>query len=288
MVKRLEEILEKENIEILQDVLWEIARRADGSLRDAISLLEQLLAFGGEITLESLERNFGILSRSEVMEKIPLFREGKWEEVFLWINSLKERGVMVPYLFEDLGEIFRRIWVFKLSSRADEIFGLSASEREFYHTESKHWDEDVLWSILNIVERRGDRIRMGSSPFRELEMFFWELKKKMSSELLSLEKRDFPTDEARSDEGKVKREVLKTEVTAKDVGTQKNDLEKLEEFLSKLKERKISLYTFMLEADRSIRDGKLRIEYPSELRFHYEQIRRPENMAILKDVLKEV
>jgi len=285
VVKRLEEILSKEGVKVPQEVLREVARRADGSLRDAISLLEQLLTFGGEVSLESLERNFGILSKSEVMEKVPLIRKGLWEDFLLWLNSLKERGVMVPYLFEDLGEIFRKIWAFRISPRADEVYDLSSTERDYYLSESKHWDEDTLWSILNIVEKRGDRIRMGHSPFRELEMFFWELKRRMSGEITSTDRRVTPKEEGRE----VKEKELREDVGEPKEGAPKaGDSQKLEELLRRLKERKISLYTFLLEAEKFLGDKKLRIEYPSELRFHYEQIRRPENLSLLKGVLKEV
>lgn len=284
MVSRLKEILDSEGVKISLEVLFEISRRADGSMRDAISLLEQLLTLGEEINLNSLEKSFGVLSRSEVMRKVSLFREGKWEEAFQWFCSLKERGVMVSYLFEDFSEVFRKIWLFKLFPRMDEIFDLSSEERDFYLSESKYWDEDVLWSVLNIIEKRGDRVRMGNSPFRELEMFFWDLKKKLTLESNRVMSLVVPSTEERVDKEERKEQVevqVKTDVLS-------DDAKKWDEFLKKLKERKISLYTFLMDADRFFKNGKLKIEYPPDLRFHYEQLKRPENFGVLKEVLKEV
>ncbi|MCX8127420.1 MAG: DNA polymerase III subunit gamma/tau [Synergistetes bacterium] len=282
MVGRLKEILDSEGIKVPFEVLLEISRRADGSMRDSISFLEQLLTLGEEITFNSLEKNFGILSRSEVREKIPLFREGRWMEIFEWVRSLKDRGVMIPYLFEDFSEIFRKVWLFKIFPQADVVFDISSDEREFYLLESRYWDEEVLWSILNVIEKRGDRIRMGSSPFREFEMFLWDLRRKIASgSKVVMESSSFK-DEVKKEE--LKRPV-EAEVKSQAIG---EDNKKWEEFLKKLKEKKISLYAFLMDANNSLSNGKLRVEYPADLRFHYEQLKRAENIVFLKEALKEV
>jgi len=276
MVAKLSDILKNEGISASEEVLLEISRRADGSMRDAISLLEQLLALGENITIESLERNFGILSRAEVRGKLSLIRQGRWEELFLWLRSLKDRGVMVPYLFEDFGEVLRRLWLFSLSSKVSEILDLSEEEREFYISESKHWNEGSLWTFLNILERRNDRVRGGSSPFKELEMLFWDLKRKL---------------EESKEIAKVEEAKEKETVPIKEVESSKPVEDRAsgwEELLSKVKERKISLYAFLVEAEKVMQDGKLIIRYPSSLRFHYEQIRRPENISLLREILRDV
>lgn len=283
MVDRLKEILDSEGVSVSLEVLFEISRRADGSMRDAISLLEQLLTFGEEINLDSLEKSFGVLSRSEVMRKVSLFREGRWEEAYRWLCSLRERGVMVPYLLEDFGEVFRKIWLFKLFPRMDELLDLSLEERDFYLSESKYWDEDSLWSALSIVEKRGDRIRMGNSPFRELEMFFWDLRKR-----LTIESNKVMTSESSFKEEAGKEELKEEAKIESKVDMLGDDTKKWDELLKRLKERKISLYTFLMDAEKIFKNGKLKIEYPPDLRFHYEQLKRPENLVILKEILKEV
>lgn len=280
MVFRLEEILKGEGVHVPNDVLIEISRRADGSMRDAISLLEQLLALGEEITLKALEKNFGILSKTEVREKVSLIRDGRWEEIFKWFRSLKDRGVMVPYLFEDFSEVFRRLWLFAISPKVEEVLDLSLEERDFFLSESKYWSEDILWNALNILERRSDRVKMGSSPFRELEMFFWDLRRKITPIREEVKEKPLQVSEGEKVE-EVKEETEKPE------GLDDSN-QRWEDLLRRLKERKISLYVFLAEADKLFEDGKIVIKYPPELRFHYEQIRRAENMSVLREVVKEV
>ncbi|MCD6362884.1 MAG: DNA polymerase III subunit gamma/tau [Synergistetes bacterium] len=288
MVSKLREVAESENVYVEEDVLLEIARRADGSMRDALSLLEQLLTLGENITLESLERSFGIVSNTEIRERVSLIREGNWDGLFSWLKSLKERGVMVPYLFEDFADIFRKIWLFRLSSRASEILNLSSEEVKFYASESGFWNEDLLWFALNSLERRGDRVKQGASPFKMLEMFLLDLRKKLREERGTALAEQVREKEKVEEFKKVEEKSPEAEEVAQveKASSQKDD--KWSEFLSRLKGRKISLYAFLMDADRRLQDGKLYIEFSPELKFHYEQIRKPENISILKEVAKEV
>ncbi len=292
MVPKLREVVESEGASVEEGVLLEIARRADGSMRDALSLLEQLLTLGENITSESLEKSFGIVSNTEVREKVSLIRMGKWDELFGWLRSLKDRGVMVPYLFEDFAEIFRKIWLFLLSPKASEVLDLSSEEVSFYASESKFWDEDSLWFALNSLERRGDRVKQGVSPFKMLEMFLLDLRKEFKSKR-SADKDEVsvaPVSDEISEEKTEKtweeERPLRVDETETTPSIQHDD--RWSEFLNRLKERKISLYAFLMDADRKFQDGKLFIEFSPELKFHYEQIRKPENLSILREVVKEI
>ncbi len=290
MVPKLREVVESEGVSVEERVLLEIARRADGSMRDALSLLEQLLTLGENITLESLEKSFGIVSNTEVREKVSLIRMGKWDELFSWLRSLKDRGVMVPYLFEDFAEVFRKIWLFLLSPKASEVLDLSSEEANFYASESKFWDEDSLWFALNSLERRGDRVKQGVSPFKMLEMFLLDLRKEFNSKEaasrtgISVIPAPNEISEEKPEKTEEEEKPLKVDETASSI--QQDD--RWSEFLNRLKERKISLYAFLMDADRKFQDGKLFIEFSPELKFHYEQIRKPENLSILREVVKEI
>lgn len=63
---RLEEICDKENIKIDNDALFEISSLADGGMRDALSILDELIAYcGNNIKYEDILNIFGIISKSE-------------------------------------------------------------------------------------------------------------------------------------------------------------------------------------------------------------------------------
>jgi len=66
--KRLEYVIESENIEIESEALDEIAYISDGGLRDALSILDQLSSSTSKITLEDVIRNFGAISQKQISE----------------------------------------------------------------------------------------------------------------------------------------------------------------------------------------------------------------------------
>src|SRR5438046_7696479 len=68
IVQRLKEIVASEGMQADDEALELIARRAAGSMRDAQSLLDQLLAFGGTLTAEQVHRLLGTASDDRVLE----------------------------------------------------------------------------------------------------------------------------------------------------------------------------------------------------------------------------
>ena len=121
-----------------------------------------------------------------------------------------------------------------------------------------------------------------------LEMFLLDLRKKLREERGTALAEQVREKEKVEEFKKVEEKSPEAEEVAQveKASSQKDD--KWSEFLSRLKGRKISLYAFLMDADRRLQDGKLYIEFSPELKFHYEQIRKPENISILKEVAKEV
>jgi DNA polymerase-3 subunit gamma/tau len=70
IVVHLEEVAEKENIHIESEALQVVARQATGSLRDAISMLDQLSALGGDITLDLAQTILGTATSQAVLDLI--------------------------------------------------------------------------------------------------------------------------------------------------------------------------------------------------------------------------
>ena len=73
--KRLEYVIESENIEIESEALDEIAYISDGGLRDALSILDQLSSSTSKITLEDVIRNFGAISQKQISEIYEFVKE---------------------------------------------------------------------------------------------------------------------------------------------------------------------------------------------------------------------
>src|SRR5207237_7174582 len=89
IVARLKAVLKQENIQADDDALVPIARRADGGMRDALSLLDQVLSFAeGRIKLDDVVRVLGLLSDELYLELFDIVAERRHGDVFRFVEKL--------------------------------------------------------------------------------------------------------------------------------------------------------------------------------------------------------
>ncbi len=97
--KQLENISQKEKLNVPEEVLWLIARQARGSLRDAQSLLDHLLTFCGEdLTVESASRLLGLSDPHVLFQCLQALIHQKEKAMIELIESLRSKGAE-PSLF---------------------------------------------------------------------------------------------------------------------------------------------------------------------------------------------
>lgn len=90
---RLRYISDNENIDVSDDVLWEIARLADGGLRDAINILDQLSSFKrSQICLDDVYQLSGVVSYQEFFDILKYIYENNLGQIICFLNQLDKSG----------------------------------------------------------------------------------------------------------------------------------------------------------------------------------------------------
>lgn len=92
LVSRINFVLEKENIKLDDEIISEIANLSDGGLRDALSILDQLITLNKPITVDLLNEQFGIVSESVVSNIVDAIVDNDIETITKIFDSLKEYG----------------------------------------------------------------------------------------------------------------------------------------------------------------------------------------------------
>lgn len=158
----LESVSAAEGASLTRDALWEIARESDGSLRDALSLLEQALSAGlPSVTLEDIRGILGGGGRSDLEKLLPSLREGSAEALAM-LESMLERGLNAERLVEGMFMIFRDLLVAaRWKDEGVRSLPLSDDEKNFIKEESGKWKESELWRILEFCTRTLPRARFG-------------------------------------------------------------------------------------------------------------------------------
>jgi DNA polymerase-3 subunit gamma/tau len=93
ITRRLQEVTEGEEVEAPSEALRTLARRAGGGMRDALSLLDQVLALtGGEISQEAVRRVLGLVEEERYLELLEILVERRHGQVFSFVEELLEEG----------------------------------------------------------------------------------------------------------------------------------------------------------------------------------------------------
>ena len=113
IVERLKEIVKKENIQIAEEALFEIAELSDGGMRDAISILDQVISYSNaKITIEDVHEVNGTISQKEMINIITLIIKNDITSIFYKIDEYNKNGKNLIKLTERMLICLRNILLY--------------------------------------------------------------------------------------------------------------------------------------------------------------------------------
>lgn len=113
IVTKLKYIIERENVIVDENAYDEIAMQSDGCMRDALSILDQVIAFSdNHVTLEDVHEINGTLPELELIEFIKNMKEQKYEQTFYKIEQYENIGKNYIKLTEEFMSVLRNILLF--------------------------------------------------------------------------------------------------------------------------------------------------------------------------------
>ena len=131
ITKRLEQIGKHEKIKVDEDALMTISRESEGSMRDAESILDQVIAYAGEkITLESVVEVLGIIDRKVLYQMSGAILGRDPRECLRILDDLYNQGYDVGQLARDLLRHFRDLTVAKVAGDPPSLIDLPEAEIE--------------------------------------------------------------------------------------------------------------------------------------------------------------
>ena len=111
---RLKEIAGFENIEIDNDALYEIARLADGGMRDAINILDQLVAYSNsKITLDDIYKVNGSVSYSDLYELLKAIIDNDKVKIIEFVDNIDKNGKEISKFVEEMIIFLKDVVLYK-------------------------------------------------------------------------------------------------------------------------------------------------------------------------------
>lgn len=176
IVNHLLDITQKEKIEISPVGLNLIAEAADGSLRDAQSLLDQAVAFSGEVINDGdLKEILGTISREILFEFSSMIMEEKADSVFPLVDKLIERGFDLRYFYKELIQHFRNLLLVKSIEGPQELIPLSEEEIDNLKKEAQKASGEEILRYLSVLQQGEPGLKYSSHPRIYLEVLLVKL-----------------------------------------------------------------------------------------------------------------
>ncbi|HTK73616.1 MAG TPA: DNA polymerase III subunit gamma/tau, partial [Gemmataceae bacterium] len=128
IIERLKDVVQAEGVKADDDALELLARRAGGSMRDAQSLLDQLLAFGGDrLTIEKVHRLLGTADEDQVAALAAAVLSKDAPLALKLLSEGVDRGLQIGELLDQLIDYWRDLML--LAGGGPNVTGLNASSR---------------------------------------------------------------------------------------------------------------------------------------------------------------
>ncbi len=175
IIARLRNILALEDAHAEDGALEVIAKKADGGMRDALSMLDQVLSLtGGEVTQESVRRVLGLVEDERYIELLDLILEGARGDVFGFVEGLLDEGYELVEFYHGLVETLRLLLRLSLTGDGGEIAGNRAEA--FAERAAAFLPGDLvrMLAMATDLESNGS-LRRSQNPQMLLEMLLLRL-----------------------------------------------------------------------------------------------------------------
>jgi DNA polymerase-3 subunit gamma/tau len=128
ITRRLTTVLEQEGVTVSEDALAMIARAADGSMRDALSLTDQVISIGeGAVTADRVREALGLVPEDEFLAIVDIIAGHRAGDVFGAVTRLADAGVDFGVFLSGFADMLRAQLAVVLNGKADGVSATAAA-----------------------------------------------------------------------------------------------------------------------------------------------------------------
>ena len=167
---RLQHISDTEGIHIDPAALGLVARAADGSMRDSLTILDQISSFSSKISEEDVKNLLGITDFGLLAKTSKALIAGDRVAILEMIHTLTEQGTDIRTFTRELVQFFRDLLVASIMKRPEDALDLTNDEMLVVREITAASGEDQMTLMLSEIMRAESDVRYASAPRLALEM----------------------------------------------------------------------------------------------------------------------
>lgn len=320
MSERMRSIAEELDIEVEEKVINVIARNSDGAMRDALSLFDQCISFGGDmIKYEDAINILGLTNNDKIFDLVDGIIKKDLKLSLSQIDGIIQDGKDINQFIKDIIFYFRNLMITKTTKNPNELIDTDQETMDAYIEQADAVQIEFILRALDILTIADEKAKWSTQPRIILEMAIIQIVK--LEEALSLEdrikrlekgisvesiKRDSKTIETdkkivrkeetikREKPVETKRPVEKEEPIKKEEELGSTDVDlaliqsKWDDILQLIKKDKMNIYALLIEGSPSeLQNSMLTIAYKEPYGFHKEAVNSPQNKAFVEETLSK-
>lgn len=172
---RLKTVAEESGIQAEDEALRMIAVKADGGMRDALSLLDQCIALSEQsLTVDRVQQLLGLVGK-EWLDKLVYAMQGKnAAEVLGMVNEIIQSGKDLEQVLGELGLHFRSLMIFKAAGVVDGVEYYSQSDDSLKKQASGFSQEQITW-IMRRLHEASSEVKWSPQPRIAVEAALLEI-----------------------------------------------------------------------------------------------------------------
>jgi len=168
---RIEGIARKEDLKIDAGAVSVIARMAEGSLRDALSLLEQARAYCGDTIQDKAVRElFGVVPEDALNELVEAIAAGSAERALGLVHTFQKEGRNLQHFCREAVRHIRNLLIARVSGADSDLIAATPDQRPAIAKAAALFSEEDLTRFFQILLQTDDDLRRKPDPRVHLEM----------------------------------------------------------------------------------------------------------------------
>ena len=182
IMEHLRHICQTDNVEIDEEALLQIAKKADGSMRDSQSILDQIISYSnGKITFDDVSQALGVIRQDIFFKTSDFIENADIKSLILLSNEILSTGYDLNEFLLGLEEHFRNILIVN-TMQSTELIDVSENYLEQYKQTAAKFKQNDLIAYLQIISDIIKDIKWSKQPQLKLELGLIKLAKLPSSE----------------------------------------------------------------------------------------------------------
>jgi DNA polymerase-3 subunit gamma/tau len=171
IVSQLKCIAQSEGIAISHTSLMRVAKAAEGSMRDAQSLLDQVVAYAGlEVDDDEVSHLLGSVGSETLAQCLRALLQQDVETALRTVDDLLDQGHEAMSMIRALQEGLRHLIVFKTTEKPETLIPLSEGDLEVLRPVADLASVEALYGHVQVLLQAEQSLRVSSNPFLVLEM----------------------------------------------------------------------------------------------------------------------